>query len=117
VLEPLVPRVKPGGRPEKYPRRELFNGLRYVLRTGCSWRSVPHDLPEWRSAYYFCLWKKDGTWQRIHDRLRGDLRESMGRFPQARAGILDNQSVKTTEKGEFEDRMRGSKEKRGNGIL
>jgi len=99
VLEPLVPQVKPGGRPEKYPRRKLLNGIRYVLRTGCSWRSVPHDLPEWRSVYYyFRLWKKDGTWQRIHDRLRGDLRESMSRHRQASAGILDSQSVKTTEK-------------------
>ena len=99
VLEPLVPQVKPGGGPEKYPRRKLLNGIRYVLHIGCSERSGPHDLPEWRSAYYyFCLWKKDGTWQRIYDRLRGDLRESMGRSRQASAGILDGQSVKTTEK-------------------
>jgi len=99
VLEPLVPQVKPGGGPEKYPRRKLLNGIRYVLHIGCSERSGPHDLPEWRSAYYyFCLWKKDGTWQRIYDRLRGDLRESMSRSRQASAGILDGQSVKTTEK-------------------
>ena len=110
VLEPLVPRVKPGGRPEKYPRRELLNGMRYVLRTGCSWRSIPHDLPEWRSVYYyFSLWKKDGTWQRIHDSLRGDLRERMGRHRQASAGILDSQSVKTTEKGGLRGTMRGRK--------
>ena len=85
VLEPLVPRVKPSGRPENYPRRELLNGMRYVLRTGCSWRSVSYD------------------------RLRGDLRESMGRHHHASAGILDSQSVKTTEKGGFEDTMRGKK--------
>jgi len=110
VLEPLIPRVKPSGRPENYPRRELLNGMRYVLHIGCFWRSVPHDLPEWRSVYYyFCLWKKDGTWQRIYDRLRGDLRESMGRFCQASAGILDSQSVKTTEKGGFEDTMQKRK--------
>ena len=118
VLEPLVPRVKPGGRPEKYPRRELLNGMRDVLHTGCSWRSVPHDLPEWRSVYYyFCLWKKDGTWQRIHERLRGDLREGMSRHRQASASILDSQSVMTTEKGGLEDRMLESKEKGGNDIF
>jgi len=84
--------------------------MRYVLHTGCFWRSVPHDLPKWRSVYYyFRLWKEDGTWQRIHDRLRGDLSKGMGRHRQASVGILDSQSVKTTEKGGFEDRMRESK--------
>lgn len=45
LLEPLVPPVKPGGRPAQYPRREIVNGIRYVLRSGCAWRLLPHDLP------------------------------------------------------------------------
>ena len=52
ILEPLVPPVKPGGRPAKYSRREVVNAIRYVLRTGCAWRLLPHDLPPWQSVYH-----------------------------------------------------------------
>ena len=51
LLEPLLPPPKPGGRPVKYPRREVVNAIRYVLRTGCSCRMLPHDLPPWRTAF------------------------------------------------------------------
>ena len=64
LLEPLLPPPKPGGRPVKYPRREIVNAIRYVLRTGCSWRMLPHDLPPWRIVFhYFRTWRKDRTWQ------------------------------------------------------
>ncbi len=70
ILEPLVPPVKPGGRPAKYSRREVVNAIRYVLRTGCAWRLLPHDLPPWQSVYhYFWVWRRDGTWPGIHDAL------------------------------------------------
>jgi putative transposase len=76
-----------------------LNGVRYVLRTGCAWRLLPHDLPKWQAVYhYFSLWKQDGTWQKVHDRLRSDLRQSLGRDRDASAAIIDSQSVKTTEK-------------------
>jgi transposase len=45
VIEDLVPKPKPGGRPAKYDRREIVNGLLYVTRTGCQWRALPHDSP------------------------------------------------------------------------
>lgn len=104
VIEPLIPASKwgsrRGGRPEEYPRREILNGIRYVLRTGCAWRLMPHDLPPWSTTYhYFRRWKNDGTWERIHDQLRGDLREAEGRERQPSAAVIDSQSVKTTEKG------------------
>lgn len=70
LLEPLVPGPKPGGRPAKYPRREVINATRYVLRTGCAWRMLPHDFPPWQLVYhYFWLWRRAGTWQQIHDTL------------------------------------------------
>jgi transposase len=100
LIKHLVPDAKPGGRPEAYPKRELLNGIFYLLRSGCSWRMLPHDLPPWRIVYhYFRQWRQDGTWQVMHDLLRGDVRAAAGKRRQPSAGILDSQSVKTTEKG------------------
>ena len=99
-VERFIPAPKPGGRPAKYERREIVNALLYINRTGCQWRSLPHDLPPWDSVYwYFRNWKKDGTLDRLHDELRGDLRAAEGRPRQPSAAVLDSQSVKTTEKG------------------
>ena len=100
ILEPLLPREKPGGRHRGYDVREIINALQYLIRGGGAWRSLPHDLPRWQSVYYyFRLWKRDGTWLRIHDRLHEEVRKQMGRDPQPSAAIIDSQSVKTTEKG------------------
>ena len=100
ILEPLVPKARKGGRPEEYAKREIVNGIRYLTRTGCAWRLLPRDFPPWSTVYhYFRKWKQDETWKRIHDRLRGDVREAAGRQRQPSAAVIDSQSVKTTEKG------------------
>ena len=109
LLEPLLPPPKPGGRPVKYPRREIVNAIRYVLRTGCSWRMLPHDLPPWRIVFhYFGTWRKDRTWQRANDALLSNLRQSQGRAASPSAAVIDSQSVKTTEKGGREVTTRAS---------
>jgi putative transposase len=100
VLGPLVPAPKDGGRPAEHRRREICNGIRYALRSGCAWRLLPHDLPPWQTVYgYFWAWRRDGTWDRIHEQLRGAVREHAGRDPQPSAGIVDSQSVKMTDQG------------------
>ena len=100
LLEPLVPAAKAGGRPARYERREIVNALFYVIKNGCTWRNLPHDLPPWSLVhYYFWHWKQDGTWQTLHDQLRQQMRVKLGRDPQPTAAVLDSQSVKTTEKG------------------
>jgi putative transposase len=100
ILKPLLPPEKPGGRPRKYPMREVLNGIQYVLRGGGAWRLMPHDLPHWQTAYQtFRAWRQDGTWLRMHDQLRDRVRTQMGRQPQPSSAVIDAQSVKTTEKG------------------
>lgn len=96
----LIPPAKPGGRPREVDMRAVINGIFYVARAGCAWRMLPKEYPPWETVYYyFARFKKDGTWQKIHDALRTRLRVQSGRNPQPSAAIVDSQSVKTTEKG------------------
>lgn len=98
VLEPLVPALKPGGRPAKYTRRALLDAILYAVRQGCTWRALPPDLPHWNTAFwYFRRWQQDGTWGRIEDALRRAVRVAEGRAPEPSAGIADSQTVRGTE--------------------
>jgi transposase len=98
ILEPLVPAPAPNGRPVDYERREIVNAILYWTRAGGSWRMLPHDLPPWPTVYYyFRRWSQDGTWDRIHDHLRGQIRRATGRRTQPSAAILGSQSVKMTD--------------------
>ena len=100
ILEPLLPPAAPGGRERSVDLREVLNGINYLLRTGCAWRFLPHDLPPWGTVhYYFWRWQQDGTWETIHTTLRSRVRRSVGKEESPSAAILDSQSVKTTEKG------------------
>ena len=107
TLAPLLPPAKPRGRHRSVDLREVINGTLYVLRSGCPWRMMPHDLPPWGTVWwYFRQWRIDGTWERIHGTLHPKVRESEGREPTPSAAILDSQSVKTTEKGGLVAMMR-----------
>lgn len=100
TLAPFFPEPPTTGRPRKHSWRELFNAMRYVLRTGCAWRQMPHDLPHWKTVYtYFSRWRDDGFLARLHDALRDAARQKIGRKTKPSALILDSQTARTTEKG------------------
>src|SRR4029078_868179 len=89
------------GRKRTVNLREIMNAILYLNRTGCQWRMLPHDLPYWQHvSYYFYKWLSDGTIERINDRLRVQIRTTLGRDEQPSAAVIDSQSVKTTEEGE-----------------
>jgi len=100
ILEPMIPPEKHGGRHRTVNMREVVNAILYILRTGCQWRNLPHDFPPWGTvSWYFWLWCNDGTWARMHDKLREMVRVEAGREKEPSAAIMDSQSVKTTEQG------------------
>lgn len=88
------------GRPFKHSKRELLNAVLYMLRTGCQWRHLPHDFPPWSAVHsQFRRWRLRKVFDLIHDHLRGEVRKLLDKEVKPTAGIVDSQSVKTTEKG------------------
>lgn len=99
-VAPLIPPARRGGRKREANMREVFNGVMYVLGTGCQWRSIPKDLPPKSTVYrYFCDWSWSGVLDRIHDALYEKCREQTEREASPTAAIIDSQSVKSAEKG------------------
>jgi len=100
LVAPLIPKARRGGRKREVDIREVFNGVMYVLSTGCQWRYIPKDLPPKSTVYrYFCDWSYDGVLDRIHHTLYVACREKLEREASPTAAIIDSQSVKSAEKG------------------
>ncbi len=97
-IKDLLPAAKHLGRPRELEMRQVVNAILYVVVGGIQWRMLPRDFPKWQSVYYyFRQWRKAHVWQRLHDRLRAEVRHAAGRHKHPTAGCLDSQSVKTTQ--------------------
>jgi transposase len=99
LLAPLVPvggtRPGVGGRPVSYPRRDVVDAIRYVVRTGCQWDALPVDFPPAALVkHYFTVWTRDGTLARLHTTLREQVRQIEGRDADPSAALVDAQAVR-----------------------
>ena len=88
------------GRPRKLDLRKVLNAILYLLRTSCPWDLLPKELPAKSTVFgYFRRWWEDETWQTLHAKLVMAAREQAGREASPTAGIIDSQSIRTTEAG------------------
>ena len=101
LIRQFLPTEQDGpGRPMELQPREVVNAILYVVRTGCQWDNLPNDLPNANSVYYhYRKWCLDGTWRQVNQALREEERTDRGRDPEPTGGIIDSQSVETTESG------------------
>jgi transposase len=101
LIEPLLPARSGLGRPAKWTYRQIMNGLFFVLRAGLPWRMLPRgEFPPMTTVqHYFYAWRDSGLWQTMNHYLLMEVREACGREASPTAGVIDSQSVKTTESG------------------
>lgn len=99
-IEPYTRKPKGSGRKRKVNLREIVNAIFYRTKTGYQWRMLPKEFPDHRHVwYYYDIWTEDGTWEKMNDALRKQVRRAYGRDEEPSLGIIDSQSVKATEAG------------------
>jgi transposase len=100
LIAPFLPPPNLIGRPREIELRAVVNAILYMAATGCQWRQLPKDFPPYSTVQsYFYAWSRGGRWASINHALVMVSREVQGREASPTAGVIDSQSVKTTESG------------------
>jgi putative transposase len=100
LIEPMFPPAKAGGRPRATDLREVLNAIFYLATGGCQWRMLPKCFPPLSTVQrYFYAWRNSGLLATINHLLVMTARQQVGREASPSAGVIDSQSVKTTESG------------------
>lgn len=101
VIAPLLPARTARGRPPKWSLRQIVDAMLYILRAGLPWRMLPRGVfpPMTTVQHYFYRWRDSGLWQSLNHNLLMEVREAVGKEASPTAGVIDSQSVKTTESG------------------
>ena len=116
-VAPYLALVREDAPQRRHELRELFNGLRWIVRTGAPWRMLPHDLPPWEAVYQQTRrWLAAGVFEAVAHDLRMLLREAADRMPQPRAAVLDGRTVQSTPESGGRAGYDGHKRRRGSKV-
>jgi putative transposase len=100
IIAPLLPPARSGGRPRTVDLRAVVDAILFIASSGCQWRMLPKDFPPRSTVQgYFYAWRDSRLWETINQLLVMSARELEGREASPTAGVIDSQSVKTTESG------------------
>ena len=114
LVAPYLVLLREDAEQREYSLREVFNGLRYVVKTGCPWRWMPHDLPPWAAVYQQAQrWLAAGCFAQLADDLRAVLRLAAGRAAEPSAAVLDSRTLRSTPESGQRAGYDGHKRKRG----
>ena len=116
-VAPYLTLMTPDAPQRQYDLREVFNGLRYIVRSGAPWRMLPNDLPPWHAVYEQTQrWVKAGVFEDIVHDLREVLRIAQGRKPQPSATILDSRTLQSSPESGSRAGYDGAKRRRGSKV-
>ena len=100
LIAPYLPSPRRLGRPRTTDLRQVVNALLYMAASGCQWRLLPRDFPPFTTVQgYFYDWRDGGLWARINHHLVMAARDLEDREASPTAGVIDSQSMKSTESG------------------
>jgi transposase len=117
LVAPYLTLLREDAGQRGHPLRELFNGLRYLVRTGIPWRSMPHDLPPWEAVYgQATRWLRAGCFDALAQDLRAVLRMAGARQPDPTAAVLDSRTLRSTPESGARAGYDGAKRKKGSKV-